>query len=65
MTTATKLILNLDPTKRIIKTRCGWCGGNLARDEDNEIQCIQCGRAHDKNGELVRHDNGHSPRNLR
>ncbi len=51
MITATRL----DLMKPTIKLRCKRCNGNLAWDkEEQEYDCIQCGRIHDKNGELVR-----------
>ncbi len=63
MTTTTALDLSLTQMPKH-DFRCKWCGGNLAKDEDDEIRtlflsCIQCGREHDLNGELVRHGNGH------
>ncbi len=41
---------------------CKWqsCNGVLAQDDDDKgkLICIYCGRAHDRNGELVNHSIG-------
>ncbi len=52
-TVAIKVILKLPVVTQKINTRCQWCGGNLAKDEDKSLSCIQCSRPHDKNGNLI------------
>jgi uncharacterized Zn finger protein (UPF0148 family) len=41
----------------LIKTKlhCKHCGGELFED-DGEIRCLQCGRPHDKYGNLINCD---------
>jgi len=46
--------------------RCGQCGGNVAWDRDEDgYECIQCGRPHDNNGNLIRCRNGNHKRSVR
>jgi hypothetical protein len=59
MTTVTNISFNLRQIPRP-DSHCKWgrCGGNLARDIDEDtrrpfIFCVQCGREHDLNGNLV------------
>jgi len=54
MTTTTHPIKVDFLTRPIFRCRWGKCGGNVVwGDNEDGYSCIQCGRAHDKNGNLI------------